>query len=301
MLETRLRGPLRRVRATRKWWYRRRAHPGYDLAVTEQTDHAAKPTAAGLYDAYLGGRHHTPAEHEAAEKIRAALPELVEVIWANRAFHQRSARYMAEQGMRQFIDLGAGLPTQDNTHQVLQRVAPGARCVYVDFDQHAVELGRELIGDDPDTRFVQADMIDVDGVLKNPEVRELIDLSEPVGLLASAVFHFIRDEDDPWGVARRYVDALAPGSYVALSHATSDRNPAGPAQAAYSVYRNADTMIYLRNREQVEWLFAGLDMIAPYEGAAPRVTYVGMWFCEDPAEADDDSARWFYAGVARKP
>ncbi|HEX6445065.1 MAG TPA: SAM-dependent methyltransferase [Streptosporangiales bacterium] len=269
--------------------------------MTEQRDDVAKPTAAGLYDAYLGGTHHTPAEQKAADTIRAALPELVDAAWANRAFHQRSARYIAEQGVRQFLDLGAGLPTQDNTHQVLQAIAPGSRCVYVDFDPHAVRVGRELIGDDPLTRFLQADMIDVDGVLNSPEVRELIDLSEPVGLLASAVFHFIRDQDDPWGVARRYVDALAPGSYVALSHGTTDKQRTGPAQTGYAVYRNADTMIYLRNREQVEWLFNGLELVPPYEGAPPKVTYVGLWFCEDPVAADDDSARWFYAGVAKKP
>lgn len=269
--------------------------------MPEQRDDAAKPTAAGLYDAYLGGTHHTAVEQEAAEKIREVLPELVDAAWANRAFHQRSARYMAERGIRQFIDLGAGLPTQENTHQVLRKVAPDARCVYVDFDPHTVKIGRELIEGDPHTRFAQADMVDVDAVLNSPEVRELIDLSEPVGLVASAVFHFIRDEDDPWGVARRYVDALASGSYVALSHGTTDRQRPGPAQAGYAIYRNADTMIYLRNREQVEWLFDGLDLVAPYEGATPKVTYVGMWFCEDPEVADDDSARWFYAGVARKP
>lgn len=271
------------------------------MHVTEQTGHAAKPTAAGLYDAYLGGTNHTQVEEEAADKIRAALPEVVDAAWANRAFHQRAARYMAEQGIRQFLDIGAGLPTQDNTHQVLQRVAPGAHCVYVDFDPHAVQVGRELIGDDPNTRFVQANMIDARAVLDNPEVRELIDLSEPVGLLASAVFHFISDEEDPWGVARSYVDALASGSYVALSHGTTDKQRTGPAQAGYSVYRNADAMIHLRNRDQVGWLFNGLELIPPYEGAAPKVTYVGMWFCEDPAAADDDSGRWFYAGVGRKP
>lgn len=271
------------------------------LAVTEQTRDDSRPTVAGMYDVYLGGTNHTLAEREAAERLQAAMPELVETAWANRAFHQRSARYMAEQGIRQFIDLGAGLPTQENTHQVLRKVAPEARCVYVDHDPRAVQLSRELIADDPLTRFAQADIRDVDGVLGSPEVRELIDLAEPVGLLASAVLHFISDEDDPWGVMRRYVAAIASGSYVAISHATSDRNRMEPIQTAYAVYRNSDTMVCVRNLEQVEWLFDGLEMIEPYEGGVPKVTYMGMWFCEDPVAADDDTGRWFYAGVARKP
>lgn len=260
------------------------------------------PTAAGLYDAYLGGTNHSLAEKEAAEKLRAAMPELEATAWANRAFHQRSARWLArEAGIRQFIDLGAGLPTQQNTHEVVQQEAPGAHVVYVDFDPRTVELGSKLVAADQDTAYVESDLAEVDYVLDHPTLRGLIDLQQPVAVLASAVFHFISDQQDPWSIARHYMDRLAPGSYLALNHVTADKQRPGPVQTIYSIYRSADTMIYFRNREQVEWFFNGLQLVPPYEGAEPRVTFMGLWFCDDPVEADDDTSRWFYGGVAKKP
>lgn len=265
-------------------------------------DTRSGPTAAGLYDAYLGGNHGTLADKEAAARLRAVMPELEETAWANRAFHQRAARWLVtEAGIRQFIDIGSGLPTQDNTHQVVQRLAPDAHVVYVEIDPSTVQQGRALIEGDPNTRFVHADMKKVDEVMSSPEIAELIDLSQPVGLLASAVFHFVADEEDPWGIAKRYMDLLPSGSYIALTHITADKQPPAPVQTIYSIYRNADTMIYFRNREQTEWFFDGLELVEPYEGAGPKVTFMGYWGCEDPAAADDDSSRWCYCGVAKKP
>lgn len=261
----------------------------------------AKPTAAGLYDAYLGGNHHTQVEKEAAERLREALPELEQAAWANRGFHQRAARWLAEQGLRQFIDIGSGLPTQDNTHQVVQRTAPDARVVYVDIDPTAAAMGRDLLADNPNTAFINADVRDRDAVLGNPDLRKLIDFDQPVALVASAVLHFVSDAQDPWGLVASYTDALVPGSYLALSHVTGDRQPARVVQTAQSIYRGADEMMYFRGREQVEWFFDGLELVPPYEGAGPRVVFTGLWACEDPAEADDDSNRWFYCGVARRP
>lgn len=263
------------------------------------TAEPAKPTAAGLYDAYLGGVHHTLAEKEAAERLRGALPELEQVAAVTRSFHQRATRWLAEQGIRQFIDLGSGLPTQDNTHQVVQRVNPDAKVAYVDIDSTATALGRELLVDNPNTVFVNADIRQRDAVLEDPGLRALIDLDEPVGLLASAVFHFVSDTEDPWGLAASYADAVAPGSYLALSHVTGDRQPATVIRTAQSIYRDADEMMYFRSRDQVEWFFTGLEMVPPHKGADPKVTFSGLWDCEDPVEADDDSSRWLYVGVAR--
>lgn len=259
------------------------------------------PTTAGMYDVWLGGNHHSVTERETADRLRAALPEIAEIAWANRAFHQRTARFMVRQGIRQFIDLGAGLPTQENTHQIVRRRAPDARVVYVDRDPRTVRLGRELIEGEPYVRFVHADVRDTDSVLHSDEVSELIDFTAPVGLLASALFHFISDKDDPWGVAKAYIDVLASGSYVAISHATADKQPSKPAQAAASTYSTTDAMMYLRNRDQVEWLFEGLKFVEPYVGGVPKLHYLGTWFCEDPDLAEEDSDRWCYAGVARKP
>lgn len=262
----------------------------------------AQPTVAGLYDAYLGGTEHTHAEQEAADRLRTAMPEIGATAWANRAFHQRAARWLAtDAGLRQFIDLGAGLPTQNNTHQVVQRHAPDAKVVYVDHDAHTVRRGNELVADDPNTTFVRSDLVDVDDVLDHPDLRALIDLAEPVGILATAVFHCITDKQDPWGVAKRYTSRVASGSYLAISHVTADKQRPEAVRTILDIYRRANSPAVFRNREQVEWLFDGLEVVPPYEGAAPKVTFIGYWFCEDPAEADDETSRWVYAGVARKP
>lgn len=271
------------------------------MAVAEQAPRgydSSKVTVAGLYDVVLGGEG-TPAEREAVEKIRLVMPEVDETVWANRAFHQRSTIWMVQQGIRQFIDLGSGLPTQDNTHQVAQRHAPDARVVYVDWDPDAAALGAELVADTPNAEFVHADIRDPDTVLSTPGVQKLIDFDQPVGVLATGLAYFLSDKDDPWSLIARYRDAVASGSYVALSHVTADRMSSEPVMRISEVYRKSGSMIYFRNREQVEWFFAGMDLIPPYEGADAKVTYVGYWFCEDPTLADDDSSRWLYAGVAR--
>lgn len=273
------------------------------MAEADQTagPDPSKPTTAGVYDVYLGGSNHTQLERETAEKLRSLMPDVESMAWANRSFHQRVARWLAEQGVRQFLDLGAGLPTQDNTHQVVHRVAPDARVVYVDVDPRTAELGQQLLADSPNCSVVMADLCEPEDVLASPGVRELVDLSQPVGVLCTAVLHFIADDSDPWGIMRRYVDALAPRSYLALTHITADKQAAGPVQAISSIYRGANQMIYFRNREQVEWYFSGMELVPPYEGADPRLTFMGIWGSEDPVQADDDVGRWAYAGVARRP
>lgn len=260
---------------------------------------SARPTAAGMYDHYLGGTNNTLAEREAGDRIRAVMPDLEATVWANRSFHQRAARWLAEQGIRQFIDLGAGLPTQENTHQVVQRVAPDARVVYVDIESRTAELGEQLVAESENTTFVLADARDMDAVLGG--AGELLDLTRPVGLVATALIHFISDDDDPWGLFAKYMQQLAPGSYLALSHITADRLPREPVRTILDIYRSAGEMVYFRNREQVEWLFEGLELVPPYEGADRKVTYMGLWGCEDPVAADDDTGRWCYVGVARRP
>lgn len=271
-----------------------------------QADHLtdtenAKPTAAGIYDAYLGGTHNTKVEREAAEKLRQGVPEVEAMAWANRSFHQRAVRWLAEQGIRQFVDLGSGLPTQENTHQVAQKVIPDARVLYVDHDPRTSELGKKLVADAPGIGFIQADLTNPAAVLDHPERQRLIDLDQPVAVLATAVLHFISDEDDPWALVASYVDAIAAGSYVVLNHITADRQPRAKVQTLYAVYRVANEMITMRNREQVEWFFRGLELMPAYEGADPKLTYLGIWGAEDPVAADDETSRWAYCGVARKP
>ncbi|MQA04025.1 MAG: hypothetical protein GEV07_15290 [Streptosporangiales bacterium] len=260
-----------------------------------------RPTSAGIYDVYLGGANHSVVERETAAKLRELLPDVEAMAWANRSFHQRVTRWLAEQGVRQFIDLGAGLPTQDNTHQVAQRVAAEAKVVYVDIDPRTAAAGRGLLADSANAAVVMADLCEPERVLGSREVRELIDFEQPVGLICTAVLHFIGDEKDPFGVIRTYMDALPSGSYLALTHITADKQPSGPVKAISGIYRGAGEMIYFRSRELVDLFFAGLDLEPPYENADPKLTFMGIWGCEDPEEADDDVGRWAYAGVARKP
>lgn len=274
------------------------------MTEAEQAPPGVDPTkmsTARVYDYLLGGTNNFAIDRMAAEQLLKVLPELRDVIWCNRAFHQRAARWLAESGITQFIDLGSGLPTQSNTHEVVHEIAPKASVVYVDNDPMTAALARDLLRGSDRTGFVGADLKDVDAVLGDPAVRSLIDLDQPVGLLATAVVHFIDDSEDPYGIVARYVDRLASGSYLALSHGTADTWHEGIGERISAVYRNANQPIYSRTKAEVERFFTGLTLVAPYDGAGPGVTFAGLWGAEDPTTAHDEASATIYAGVARKP
>ena len=261
-----------------------------------------RPSSARLYDYYLGGTTNYEVDRAAGDRLREALPDLYDCAWANRGFHQRSARWMAsEHGIGQFIDLGSGLPTQGNTHEAVRQARPDARVVYVDNDPMVGAMSAELLDDDARTRLIVTDMRDPGELLDHPDLRALIDFTEPVGLLMTAVLNFVADGSDPWGLVKRYTGVLAPGSYLALSHATADKLPPVSVQAMYDTYRSSTTEIHLRTRQEVERFFEGLELVPPYLGAEPSVTYVGLWGAEDPQAADTEGSRVLYCGVARRP
>jgi S-adenosyl methyltransferase len=260
-----------------------------------------KPSPARLYDYYLGGKDNFAADREAAEKIRAVFPALSDAAWANRRFHGRAAVWMAERSIRQFVDVGAGLPTMDNTHQVVQRIAPGARVVYADNDRQVVCHARALLADGPDVTAIDGDVRDPDAILGNRELRELIDFSEPAGLLMTAVMHFVSDADDPWNLVAHLISAFPAGSYLALSHVTADGVPPSVVQAGMDVYERATERVYPRSRAEVERFFHGLELLPPHEHCPPAVTYVGEWGCADPLLADSDGSRALYCGVGQRP
>jgi S-adenosyl methyltransferase len=257
------------------------------------------PSPARMYDYYLGGRNNFPADREAAEQALKAVPEIADAAWANRGFHQRAARWLAEQGIRQFLDIGSGLPSVGNTHEVVRQVIPDARVVYVDIDPlvlaHSAGL---LVGNDHAT-VVLADLRNPDSVLGHPELRALIDLTEPVGLLMTAVMHFVAPSADPWGLVATYTGALAPGSYLALSHVTDEKTPPTSVRTGVELYSRASEGLYFRSRADIERFFAGLEMISPGPGTPAAVVHVGQWGADDPALADSDGSRWLYGGVAR--
>ena len=260
----------------------------------------SKPSPARLYDYYLGGHNNFEVDRKAAEALRLSLPALSDAAWANRGFHQRAATWLAiEAGLRQFIDIGSGLLTVGNTHQVVQRIDPAARVVYADIDPMVAAQSEPLLAGAPNVTLITADLRDPDALLGHPAVRSMIDLSEPTGLLMTAVLHFVADERDPWGLLERYVAALAPGSYLALSHATPDGLPPLAVHAMEETYANATEQLILRPRAEVERFFAGLEMVPPYPGATDGLTFVGQWGAVDPASADSDGSRVRYCAVAR--
>ncbi len=259
------------------------------------------PTTARLYDFYLGGTANYASDRAMAKRMFELVPEVSEGAWANRGFHQRAALWMAERGIRQFLDIGAGLPTQGNTHEVVLKFAPDARVVYVDIDPMVSAHASALLTGGGSTTFIQADLRDPDAILGSPELRKVIDFAEPVGLLITAVMHFVTDGDDPWGVMTRYVAALAPGSYLALSHLTLDSKPSRAVEGGSELYDHMQENVALRSKEDITRFFDGLEIEPPYPGAEPALAFVGTWGAVDPDLADSDGSRWLYCAVARRP
>jgi hypothetical protein len=259
------------------------------------------PAPARLYDYYLGGTNNYQVDRDAADQVRQVIPELTDAAWANRGFHQRAARWLAERGIDQFLDIGSGLPTVGNTHEVVQKINPGARVVYVDNDPIVLAYSSQLLSDAGQARLVQADLRDPEALLGHPEVRSAVDFSRPVGLMMTWVIHFVAPTLDPWGLVRRYVEATAPGSYLVLSHVTDEKTPPRSVQAAVDLYSRASEQLYFRCRADVERFFHGLELVPPCPTAAPAVVHTGEWAAEDPAQADTDGSHWSYCGVARCP
>jgi hypothetical protein len=248
----------------------------------------------------LQGSNHFPADVDAARKILHAVPEIRDCAWSNRGFHQRAAKWIAEQGVSQFIDIGSGLPTVGNTHEVVQKVVPGARVVYVDNDPMVAEQGSQLLADDSSTRVICADLREPDAILDHPALNELIDFTQPAGLLLTAVMMFVSAASGPHDLVARYVDVLAPGSYLALSHLTDDYKPPETTERFRAVFDRATEQLHFRSREEIAKFFGGLQLVPPYEGAPAALCYTGVWGAEDPELADSDGARWLYCGVAMK-
>jgi S-adenosyl methyltransferase len=258
-----------------------------------------KASPARMYDYLLGGSTNEEIDRKAVDELLDGLPEIRDGAEANRGFLRRSVRYLAELGVTQFIDLGSGLPTENNTDEVAQRVNPRARVVLVDTDplvlNHVARLERDTV------RAVQADIRHPEEVLNAPAMREVIDFTQPVGLLAVAVCHFIADPYDPYEIMRTYVDELASGSYLALSHLNGDGQPPQSVNRLKKAWEGTPTGIHFRTREQIRGFFDGLELLPSYPSAGSALVPVGQWGAEDPEAADTDGSRWAYCAVGRKP
>jgi O-methyltransferase involved in polyketide biosynthesis len=252
-----------------------------------------RPNVARIYDYFLGGKDNFAADREAAERILAIVPEARWGALANRQFMGRAVRLLTHAGMRQFIDLGAGLPIQANVHEVAHRVNPTARVVYVDNDPVIRVHAQALLSNVDTTTFIEADLRDPEKILAHPELRAFIDFSEPVAVLMGGVLHFIADAEDPHAIVARFRDTMAPGSHLAVSHATAEAHPQRVGKIA-TVYTQATAHLYPRSQAAVRRFFAGFELLEP------GVVYVPRWRPDQPPpEAPDPTSTNMLAGVAR--
>ncbi|WP_345540922.1 SAM-dependent methyltransferase [Phytohabitans rumicis] len=254
------------------------------------------PHSARIYDYLLGGKDNFQADREAAAGIAKGSPNLPTSMRANRNYMARVAHYLAaECGFRQFLDVGTGLPTAPNLHEVVQGVAPESRVVYVDNDPIVLVHARALLTSSPEGRsaYIDADFHDPAAILNAPEF-EILDLSQPIALCLLAIVHFIPDDSVVQGVIDRLMKPLAPGSALALSTATADSAPEEVARAAAGYHAQGIPM-KPRTRAEVEQFFTGMELVDP------GVTLVNHWHADDAASAVPDAHVFMHGGVAIKP
>jgi S-adenosyl methyltransferase len=251
---------------------------------------------ARVYNYWLGGKDNYAADREAGDETVRGYPDMLSSVRANRAFLRRTVRYLtAEAGIRQFLDIGTGLPSADNTHEVAQAVAPQSRVVYVDNDPVVLTHARALLTSDHDgaTGYLDADARDVGKILA--ESRQLLDFSQPVGVMLVAILQFVEDKDDPYRLVAQLTEAVPPGSFVVISHPPSDMQRLAPglAEALAELSQVMAQRVTPRSREQVTRFFDGLDLIEP--GVVP----IQQWRPDSDAEAAARAGMW--GGVGKKP
>lgn len=252
------------------------------------------PSVARLYDFFLGGRHNFAADRELARQLLVAEPNARFIVAQNRAFLGRAVRFLLASGTRQFLDLGSGIPTQDNVHEIAQRGDPESRVIYVDNDPVAVAHSRQILSGNERVTVIQEDLRRPEEVLAHPEVTRLLDFSEPVGVLMVTILHFIPDADDPAGLVSRLTSNLVPGSHLVISHATHEAAPEAAAEVE-KLYASTSATAHTRSHEQIRRLFTGFDLVEP------GLVYLPQWRPDSQAAAEHPERAWFYAGVGRKP
>jgi hypothetical protein len=248
------------------------------------------PHPARVYDFILGGKDNFTADREMAEVGLKLMPEMRDSSLGNRAFLVRAVRFMRDEGIRQFLDIGTGLPTSPNTHEVAQDGAPDARVVYVDNDPVVFRHAAARMADNKNIAVVPADLRHVDEVLG--QAGKLLDFSQPVGLMFVAVLHNIVDADDPAGIAARYMAALAPGSYVVISHSTDEFAPERVQAASRAATERGATWLP-RSKDAIARMFNGRELVDP------GLVLVSHWHPEGDVPAPGADRAWTYCGVAR--
>jgi len=262
--------------------------------VGEDVD-LSRPSVSRVYDYYLGGFHNFASDRSMAEQAIADWPDLPLIMRSNRAFLRRGVSHLIGLGVRQFLDIGSGIPTAGNVHEVAQALAPQARVLYVDTDPVAVAHSRALLADNRAAAILAGDFTRPDDLL--PAVHELglLDPRQPVAVLLNALLHFVPDDQEPAALVARYRDWSAPGSYLMLSHATHELHPAELTAAHRNLYSSTTSRMTMRSREQVGQFFAGYDLLEPGIELSER------WRPDGSGSVDDAERFPIWTGLGRKP
>jgi hypothetical protein len=255
------------------------------------------PNVARIYDYLLGGKDNFAADRAAAAQLLAVIPDVAAIAADNRAFLGRAVRYFTSQGIRQFLDLGSGLPTSSNVHEAAMRSAPDTRVVYVDYDPVVALHGQALLASADDVAALHADLTEPSSILEHPDLLRVLDLSQPVALICASSLHFVSDEADPWGIVAQYRDRLSSGSYLAITHAPSrvpGEDPEDDEDNAAKLFRQTSAPLHMRTLAQIQRFFDGFELVAP------GVVFMQEWR-PDPGTHAAGRLRSFRAGVGRKP
>ncbi|MDX6353947.1 MAG: hypothetical protein QOF98_850 [Streptomyces sp.] len=261
------------------------APQGIDLTV---------PSVSRVYDYFLGGSHNFEVDREVARLAMKAMPGIPKIGQANRAVMRRAVRFAMDRGITQFLDIGSGIPTFGNVHEVAQAINSEARVVYVDNDPVAVAHSRAVLEGNERATVAAADLRDPVSILEHPETRRLLDLDRPIGLMLIAVVHFLPDEEHPAEVIATLRDALAPGSVMAITHATTENGAADGQRAVQQVYRRTSTPLLMRSTAELEPFFNGFELVEP------GIVSLPYWRPESPPCDEDDPVVQGLAGVGLK-
>jgi len=252
------------------------------------------PSAARVYDYFLGGAHNFAIDRALADEIARMTPNVGETMRAGREFLRRAVRFLIDQGIRQFLDIGSGIPTVGNVHEIAQQIIPAARIAYVDIDPVAVAHSRAMLAGNDYVAVLHADVREPQKILADPALLRLLDLSEPVAILLAGVMHFIHDEDDTPGIVAQLRDAVAPGSYAVISHVTYEDQPPEVLEAQKLSARTA-TEIVLRSKAEILAQFRGFTLVEP------GLVHLPLWRPDSPGDVDDHPERFgAFGGVGRK-
>jgi S-adenosyl methyltransferase len=252
-----------------------------------------KPSVARIYDYLLGGGHNLAVDRELAEKALQVQPDARRIVIMNRAFLRRAVMFLIEQGIRQFLDLGSGIPTVGNVHEIAQQADPHCRVVYVDIEPIAVAHSELMLRDNPNAVMVRADITEPEAVLGAPDTRRMLDFDQPIGVLAVTIGHYIPPERNPVGVFAAYRDAVVPGSYLAITHFTNDFAKV-KADELTEMGRRSQIDIFTRTRAEVMELFTGFELVPP------GLVTTSQWRPDRDTETVDPEADGLYAGIGRK-